>query len=379
MNEARNIVIIGPASPLRGGIAAFNERLASEFISLGYNITIYTFSLQYPGFLFPGKTQYSDDPPPKDLDIRIRINSINPLNWLRVGKEIRNLNPDVVVVRYWLPFMAPCLGTILRRIKRNRHSRIVCIADNIIPHEKRPGDRLLTRYFIRPVDSFIVMSNVVLSQLSSFHAKKPVAVIPHPLYDHFGEIVPRNEARRFLKINPTDRILLFFGFIRRYKGLDILLNAIKILAQNPNNDDLKLVIAGEFYENEKNYSPLLDDPDVAKHLILHTKFIPDNEVKYYLCAADCTVQPYRSATQSGVTPLSYHFEIPMIVTRVGALPDMTPDHRVGLVAEPNAEDIAEKIVEYFARGKDFFLPGLREEKKKYSWKRLVDGIIHVTN
>lgn len=379
MDQGRNIIIIGPAPPLRGGIAAFNLRLARAFMTLGHKVILYTFSYQYPGLLFPGKSQYAVGPLPADVDIRIKINSVYPLNWIAVGDEIRKQKPDIVVVRYWLPFMGPCLGTILRRIRKNNYSKIVCIADNIIPHERRPGDRLLTRYFIKPVDSFIVMSNEVLSQLKEFDSNKPATLIPHPLYDHFGQIVPKEKARQFLNLSSGDRILLFFGFIRKYKGLDILLKAIRILSENPENHNLKLLIAGEFYDDKKNYADLLNDPLIGKHLIIHTKFIADSQVKYYLCSADCTVQPYRSATQSGVTPLSYHFEIPMIVTNVGGLPDMVPDHLAGLVAQPDPGDIADKIEEYFALGKDYFLPGLREEKKKYNWRRLVEGIVATEN
>jgi len=375
MNQAGKIVIIGPEYPLRGGIAAFNERLAREFIKFNYDTTIYTFSYQYPAFLFPGTTQYSTADQPQGLNIKVRINSVNPFNWLKIGNELRRLKPDLVVVRYWLPFMAPCLGTILRRIRKNKISKIVCIADNIQPHEKRPGDSVLTKYFIKSVDTFIVLSKEVKEQLRTFTHNKPVKLIPHPLYDHFGEIISQKEARKFLNVNPDIRLLLFFGFIRRYKGLDILLEAMKLLSKNPANHNLKLLIAGEFYEDEKNYKDLLNNPDISKHLILHTQFIPDTEVKYYLCAADCTIQPYRSATQSGVTPLSYYFEVPMIVTRVGGLPDMVPDHKAGLVAEPNAEDMAKKIEEYFSLGKEYFLPGLKEEKKKYSWDKMVEGIV----
>lgn len=373
MSQNRSIIIIGPAHPLRGGLAAFDERLAREFNKQGCHTVIYTFSYQYPGFLFPGKTQYSSATAPADLDIRVKINSISPLNWLRTGNEIKKLRPDIVMVRYWLPFMAPCLGTILRQIKKNKHTQIVCLVDNIIPHEKRPGDTMLTKYFVKPVDRFITMSDNVLNDLRLF-TTKPALNIPHPLYDHFGDIIPKNEARKYLGIKQTDSVMLFFGFIRRYKGLDILFNAMKIVNKYPQFKNLKLVIAGEFYEEQKNYTQWLDDPDLAPHLILHTEFIANDRVRYFLSAADCTIQPYRSATQSGVTPLSYHFEVPMIVTNVGGLPDMVPDMKVGLVAEPNADDLADKIERYFSLGQNFFLPGLREEKKNYSWEKMAAAI-----
>ena len=374
VNLVKSVVIIGPAHPLRGGLASYDERLAKAFMDTGYKTTIYTFFYQYPSFLFPGTTQYSMEPAPENISIKVKINSVNPFNWLSVGNELKKLSPDIIVVRYWLPFMGPCLGTILRRVKRNHHTKVICIADNIFPHEKRPGDTSFTKYFLKPIDGFITMSEKVLTDLHQFAKGKPSQFVPHPLYDNFGEKISKHTARKKLGINIEDKVILFFGFIRKYKGLDILLNAMKLLNQNSSNQKIKLLIAGEFYEDEKNYTALLNDPLINDNLIIHTEFISDSMVKYYLCAADCLVQPYRNATQSGVTPLAYHFEIPMIVTNVGGLPSLVPDKKVGLVAESNAESIAEKVKEYFDLGEEFFLPHLREEKKKYSWEKMVDEI-----
>ncbi len=373
-----SVIIIGPAHPLRGGLASYDERLAKEFISQDCNTTIYTFSLQYPGFLFPGTTQYSTEPAPKDIPIKVCINSVNPLNWLSVGNELKKLKPDVIVVRYWLPFMGPCLGTILRKVKKNRHTKVVCIADNIIPHEKRIGDTAFTKYFVKPVDAFITMSEKVLGDLPIFAAGKPARFVPHPLYDNFGEKISKEEARKHLAIDDEEKLLLFFGFIRRYKGLDILLDAVKKL-KTLNFKPFKLLIAGEFYEDRKQYDEQIEQLGIKDQLILKTDFIPDSEVKYYLCAADVVVQPYRNATQSGVTPLAYHFEVPMIVTNVGGLPSLVPEGKAGLVAEPNAESIAEKIVEYFGKGSDSFLPHLIEEKKKYSWEKMTKAIFEAAS
>ncbi len=370
-----DVIIIGPAHPLRGGLASYDERLAKEFIGEGFKTTIYTFSFQYPSFLFPGTTQYSTEPAPNNIPIEVKINSVNPFNWIAVGNELRKRKPYLVVVRYWLPFMGPCLGTILRRIKKNKHTKVICIADNIFPHEKRSGDKAFTKYFLKPIDAFITMSEKVLADLKKFAKDKPSQFVPHPLYDNFGEMISKEEARKKLHIKSDDKIILFFGFIRKYKGLDILLEAMKILNSKFKIQNLKLLIAGEFYEDEKNYIELLNDPAIKDNLIIHTQFIADSMVKFYLCAADCVVQPYRQATQSGVTPLAYHFEKPMIVTNVGALPSLVPDKKVGLIAEPNAESIAKKIKEYFELGEEFFLPHLREEKKKYSWKVMVEAIL----
>lgn len=344
----------------------------------GNEVSIYSFSLQYPSFLFPGTTQFTKDPAPPKLVIHTRINSMNPLNWLRVGNELKNMQPDLVIVRYWIPLMGPCLGTILRSIKKNKHTKIVCIADNIIPHESRPGDTIFTKYFVKPVDAFITMSEKVLEDLKLFAPLKPSQIVSHPLYDNFGEKVSKEVARQHLGINPADKVILFFGFIRKYKGLDILFDAMKILKESPATSTIKLLVAGEFYDNPQPYIDQVKQLGISEQLILRTNFIADSEVKYYLCAADVVIQPYRHATQSGVTPLAYHFEIPMIVTNVGGLPSLVPDNEVGLIAKPTAESIAEKIGEYFVTGENHFLPFLLAEKKKYSWKNLTNAIFKVS-
>ncbi|WP_407521221.1 glycosyltransferase family 4 protein [Lacibacter sp. MH-610] len=366
------IIIIGPAHPLRGGLASYNERLARQFQNEGHDVTIYTFSLQYPGFLFPGTTQYSSEPKPSDLKIEIKINSINPFNWLAVGNELKEIKPDIIVVRYWLPFMGPALGTILRRVKKNQNTKIICIADNIIPHEKRIGDVPFTRYFVKAVDGFVTMSDKVLNDLQQFATDAPAQFVPHPLYDNFGEKISRTEARAHLNLPPDSFLFLFFGFIRKYKGLDLLLEAVAHLKKQ--NQNFKVLIAGEFYEDRKVYDELIGQLSIHEQLILKTDFIRDSEVKYYLCAADAVVQPYRNATQSGVTPLAYHFEVPMIVTNVGGLPALVPHNKVGLVCEPNAEAIAQTMLQMQQLGTTGFLPGLQEEKKKYAWSNITRAI-----
>lgn len=374
MTDSKKIIIIGPAHPLRGGLASYNERLARAFTSAGHKVIIYTFSLQYPKFIFPGTTQYSTEPKPMDIDIRVEINSVNPLNWLLVGNRLKKEMADIIVVRFWLPLMGPALGSILRIAKKNKHTRTVCIADNIIPHEKRAGDTAFTKWFVKPVDAFITMSQKVLDDVKSFGITKPARFVPHPLYDNFGDKVSKLEARTKLGINPAQRIILFFGFIRKYKGLDILLDAMAILKKQ-SHTDIKLLIAGEFYEDKEQYAEQIRLAGIEDQLIERTDFIKDSEVRYYISAADCVVQPYRHATQSGVTPLAYHFEKPMIVTNVGGLPSLVPDGKVGLVAEPNASSLAAKIVSFYEMGEAHFLPYLLVEKKKYSWKNMVEAIL----
>jgi glycosyltransferase involved in cell wall biosynthesis len=217
------------------------------------------------------------------------------------------------------------------------------------------------------------MSEKVLADLRLFTKDKPVRMVLHPLYDNFGEKISKEAAREKLKIGKEEKLLLFFGFIRKYKGLDILLDAMKLIQ----NSNIKLLIAGEFYEDQKPFDEQIAQLGIKDNLILHTHFIADSEVKYYLCAADVIIQPYRNATQSGVTPLAYHFEKPMIVTNVGGLPSLVPDNKVGLVAEPDAASIAQKIIEYFDKGENYFLPHIIEQKKKLSWTNLTEAIFEV--
>jgi len=369
----KSIVIIGPGHPLRGGLATFNQRLCKAFIDEGHTCSIYSFSLQYPSFLFPGKTQYSTDPAPTDIEIFPVINSVHPLNWLQVGNELKRIRPDIIVVRFWIPLMGPALGTILRRVKKNKHTRVIAIADNVIPHEKRPFDKPFTKYFLNSCDAFITMSDKVMGDLRQFEKNKPAQEVLHPLYDNFGQPISKEEARKKLGININEKIVLFFGFIRNYKGLDILFEAMGLLKQQP----FKLLVAGEFYEDEKAYQEQIARLGIKDSLILKTDFIPDSEVKYYLCAADVVIQPYRNATQSGVTPLAYFFEKPMIVTNVGSLPVRVPNEKAGLVCEPEPASLAAAITRYFELGEQYFIPHLRTEKEKYSWHNLVKTILEI--
>ncbi|HEU4471378.1 MAG TPA: glycosyltransferase [Flavisolibacter sp.] len=368
----QKIVIIGPAHPLRGGLATFNQRLAEQFLTEGDDCSIVSFSLQYPSFLFPGTTQYSSEPPPEGLTIHTWINSVNPFNWLATGRKLRRMKPDIVVVRYWLPFMGPALGTILRQVRGKGRCRVVCIADNVIPHEKRPGDTPFTRYFLSSCDAFVTMSEKVLADLRSFEKSKPAKLVQHPLYDNFGEPIGKEKARQRLGLPADDKIVLFFGFIRQYKGLDLLLKAMA--ADGIRQAGIKLLVAGEFYENAQPYHDLIEQLNLKETVILRTNFIPDSEVRDYLCAADCVVQPYKNATQSGVTPLAYHFEKPMVVTNVGGLPSLVPHEKVGLVAEPEPEAIAAAILRFYQLGENYFIPHLRTEKQKYSWANLTGAI-----
>lgn len=378
MQKPKTIVIIGSAHPLRGGLASFNERLARAFREEGAEVTIFTFSLQYPNFLFPGKSQYSTEPAPADLDIRVTINSVNPFNWLKYGLKIKKMRPDLVIIKFWIPFMGPCLGSLARLIRSNKHSRVVTIIDNIIPHEKRPGDFVLAKYFSRSVDAFVAMSRSVLEEINLFDTKKPRVFCPHPLYDNFGNAIPKREALSALSLQPEFNYILFFGFIRDYKGLDILLDAMAdpLIRQS----DIKLIVAGEFYTNDKPYLDQISELNIADKVILHTEFIPDSEVYKYFCAADLVVQPYKSATQSGVTQIAYHFEKPMVITNVGGLGEFVPDGKAGFVVDTNAHAVAEAIHHFYEDNLEKYMTDqVRELKKQFAWSRMTEAIQELTN
>lgn len=368
------VIILGPAWPYRGGIAAFNERLARQYQAEGHEVEVVTFTLQYPSFLFPGTTQYSTDPAPKGLKITRKLNSINPFSWLSTGRYIRRQRPDLVLSAFWLPFMAPAMGTALRRAKR-KGMRRVSILHNLIPHEHRPGDKLFSRYFVGSNDAFITLSRSVLDDLNVFDPKglKPRTFSPHPLYDHYGATLGRKEALDLIGLRESQRYVLFFGFIREYKGLDLLLDAMA--DERMEKLGVKLIVAGEFYGDPKPYQEQISRHDIGDRVVLHTEFIPDHEVNRYFCAADLVVQPYKNATQSGVSQIAYHFEKPMVVTHVGGLPEIVPDGKAGFVVKPDSQEIADAIVRYFEEDwQQRLTEGVREEKKKYAWDKMTAAI-----
>lgn len=367
------IAILGTAWPYRGGLAVYNERLAREFAAEGDEVTIYTFTLQYPSFLFPGKTQYSTEPAPSDLRIIRILNSINPLNWLKTGRAIKKLCPDILVIKFWLPFMAPCLGKVARMVRRNGKTKVVSILDNIIPHEHRPGDRLFGRYFTRSVDGFVAMSDSVLEDLGQFDIYKPRVFCRHPLYDNFGPKASRDEALKFLNLDPEQRYMLFFGLIRDYKGLDLLLRAYADSRFRKMN--VKLIVAGEFYSGSEKYFELEKKLGLEGMVVWKSDFVPDSEVRYCFGAADIIVQPYKSATQSGVTQIAYHFEKPMLVTDVGGLAEIVPDGKVGYVVQPDSARIADALVDFFENNRqDQFTEGILSEKKQYAWSNMTRSV-----
>lgn len=372
------ITILGPAHPLRGGIAALNERLAKQLVAEGHEVNIVSFALQYPKLLFPGKTQYSDDNVTFNFPVTQEINSVNPLNWLQTGNKIAKYRPDILIVRFWLPFMAMSLGTICKLVKRNRHTKIIAVVDNIIPHEKRPGDKFLSNYFVKNVDGFIAMSKSVLRDLAIFDAVKPKKFSPHPVYDHYGKIEPKETARQKLNLDPQFKYVLFFGFIRDYKGLDLLLEAFADDFFKKNN--IMLIVAGEFYTDEANYLKLIEELNIQQSVLLKTDYIPNSEVENYFNAADIVAQPYKSATQSGVTQIGYHFNKPMLVTNVGGLSEIIADGKAGYVVQPDAEKIRNALTDFFSNNRaNAFIENVKKEKERFSWDKMTQTIYLLYN
>lgn len=365
------IAILGSAYPFRGGLAAYNERLATELQQAGHTVQLHTFTVQYPAWLFPGKTQYREGAPPAGLDIRRSIHSFGPLSWWKTARTLRRWRPDLAIAKFWLPVMGISLGSVLRLLPRQ--TKRLAILDNVVPHEARPGDRIFTQYFIGSVDGAIAMSAAVAADWQRL-TQKPVRLLFHPLYDHYGSPPPRVEACEALGLDPAYRYVLFFGLIRAYKGLDLLLNAWRT-PQLRHFTDVKLLIAGELYEPYEKYQPLLEAPENKDRVIFHEGFIPDEKVRYYFSAADAVVQPYRSATQSGVTQIAYHFEKPMVVTNVGGLPEMVADGEVGFVCEPEVESLAIAIERILAAPIDRFLRGLHAARDQYSWKTFAKELL----
>lgn len=368
------ITILGPAHPYRGGLASIMEMMARTFARRGDEVDIKTFTRQYPSLLFPGKSQTVDTPPPADLRICRCVDTVNPFNWLRVGRRIRRERPDFVLLKYWTPFMAPCFGTVARIARSNGHTKVLCQIDNVEPHEHHLTDRPFNRYFLRSVDGFVYMSEQVHGELAAY-TQAPALFSPHPLFENFGSRVERSEACIRLGLSPEVRYVLFFGLIRDYKGLDLLLDAWASLRRAGQTEGRKLIVAGEFYTPKERYLRQIADNSLQDEVLLHDRFIPDELVRYYFSAADFVVQPYKSATQSGVTQIAYQFCTPMVVTEVGGLAEIVPDGRVGYVVPPTAEGVAEAVCKLFAGDTlERFRRNCLEERRRFSWEEMCNCI-----
>lgn len=346
------------------------ETMAREYQARGYEVRILTFTLQYPSLLFPGKSQTVTTPAPEDLTIERRVSTINPFTWWSVGRELCRMQPDIVLMKYWTPFMAPCFGSIARLARRNKHTKVICQIDNVEPHEHHITDKMFNRYYLRSVDGFVYMSEQVHGELKAY-TSAPARFSPHPMFEHFGDRVERTEACRKLGIDPAQRYAMFFGLIRDYKGLDTLLEAWSKFRR----EGYKLLVVGEFYASRDKYIELIERLGLNDDVVLHDFFVPDEDVRYYFSAADCVVLPYKTATQSGVTQICYNFSTPVIVTRVGGLAEIVPDGRVGFVAEPSVEGVREAIERIFEGDTiEQFSRNMLEERKRFSWATMCDTI-----
>ena len=367
------IVILGPAYPYRGGLASIMHTMAREYQQRGHEVKIYTFSVQYPSILFPGKTQYVDGPAPADLHIERVMNTVNPLNWISLGLRLKRERPDMVLMKYWTPFMAPCFGTIARIARTNGVTKVVCQIDNVEPHESHIIDKPCNYYYLRGVDGFVYMSEQVHRELKSY-TSAPAIFSPHPMFENFGTAIDRTEACRRIGVDAEQDSTLFFGLIRDYKGLDMLLRAWAKWMP----DGRKLLVAGEFYTSRESYVALIDELGLKDRVVLHDRFIADEDVCCYFSVADSLVLPYRAATQSGVTQIAYNFSLPMLVTNVGGLPEIVPDGVVGLVCEPTVDGILQGLQRIYA---DDVLSQLKAnfatERKRFSWSAMCDKLLEV--
>ncbi len=365
---------------MRGGIAHFNTILFN-YLARENNIKIYSFKRQYPNFLFPGKTQFETGIPavkiPDDKNV-VSIDSVNPFNWIKYGLKIRKEKPDLLIFKYWIPFFAPCYFTLCLIAKLFRKTKVLFICDNVIPHEKRFGDKLLTKLAFSVVDYFVVLSKTVEQDLKKFNKKKPYVLTPHPIYNHFGEKVSKEVAKEFIlkKYNydfRNKKLLLFFGYIRRYKGLFYLLEAMNNLKEH---SEISLLVAGEFYEDETPYKEKVFNQALENNIKFISEFIPDDVVKYLFSACDCLVLPYTDATQSGIVQIAYYYDKPVIVTNVGGLSEIVINEKTGIIVDPNdSKAISEAILKFYNENLEAtFIENIKKEKTKYSWEYFVNNL-----
>ena len=370
-----NILILGTAYPLRGGIAHYNALLYTH-LKKNHNVGIVSFKRQYPKIFFPGKTQEETGEPGLPVSSEQLIDSVNPFNWLLVGLRLRKRHVDLVVFKYWLPFFGPCLGTICALIKAGRKTKVIAICDNVIPHEHRPGDSLFTKFAFNFVDAFIVQSDSVERDLLSTVSAPRYRKVPHPVYEIFGKTIPKDEARKRLKIS-DEKVILFFGYIRSYKGLHVMIDAMKELKKSVR---VKLLVVGEFYEDEERYRWHISDAQVRDVIDVVSDYVPNEKVGEYFSAADAVILPYLSATQSGIAQIAYNFDRPVIATDVGGLAEVVVNGVSGLIVPANdPKSLADAIKKFYSEKLEAkFSAGAAQEKKKYTWERMVEAVEQLT-
>ena len=373
------IVILGTAWPYRGGLAAFNERLAKQFVDEGHEVEVVTFTLQYPSFLFPGKTQYSSEVAPDRLKIVREMNSCNPLSWINVGRRLKDAAPDLLISCYWMAFFAPCYGVIQRIVKRNGKTKCIGLVHNMIPHEPNILDKLLAPYYVKQTDGFVALSESVVHEIASLDKEqKPKTFSPHPVYDHYGEKMDRKDACVALGLDEEKRYVLFFGLVRAYKGLDLLLDAFAKVKYELK--DLQLIVAGEFYEDEDKYFAQIEANGLKDRVVVKNEFVADGDLRKYFGVADLIVQPYRTATQSGVTQVAFHFEKPCLVTNVGGLGEIIHDGKMGYAVDPQVDAIANSMLDYYQNDRqEAFTKYLIKEKELYGWDIMAQAFYRIVS
>lgn len=371
------ITILSTAYPLRGGISHFVGLLYKE-LARNNEVSVITFKRQYPSILFPGKSQLESGDTVEKIPSEILVDSINPFNWIMVGNKIKNDSPDLLIFKYWIPFFAPCFGTISRIAKKNSKTKVLTICDNVIPHEKKPGDTATTKYFFKYVDYFVLLSKKVQVDLLKLKPDAKNKIFSHPIYSNFGKSADKKEARKFLSLPEDEKLILFFGFIRDYKGLDVLLEAMSMLKSKP---DIKLIIAGEYYSNKEKYNKIINALELQNQLYLFTDFIPTSEVKYYFSACDAVILPYRDATQSGIVQIAMNFHKPVIATNVGGLAEVISDNSTGfIVKKESPQDLASAIENFYRQNKEEqFISNIIKETDKYSWSKFTEGLFDLIN
>lgn len=369
------ITILSAAYPFRGGLAHFTYLLYKELLK-DHEVNVVTFKRQYPGFLFPGKSQVEPElEEAQKIPTEQLVDSVNPINWILTGIKIKNSKPDLLLINFWLPFFGPAFGTIAKIVRGNKQARVITITHNVKPHETRIGDRIFTRYLFSAVDNFILLSRRLEQDLRMIKIDARFKTLFHPVYSIFGDPLPKETAREHLKIN-GEKIILFFGFIREYKGLDNLLKAFAILKEKVN---IKLIVAGEYYHNEEQYQKLIDELDLRNDIFLFNKFIPTTDVKYFFSAADVVILPYNNATQSGIVQIANNFNKPVIATDVGAMSEAVLENKTGfLVVKQNPEKLAETILKFYNENKEAeFVENIKIESERFSWANFVTGMMSV--
>jgi len=360
-----NIVIVGTFPPFRGGIANFYHIMAAK-LSVDHQVTALNFTTQYPNILFPSKSQFSESGNDSSYSTDRILSSVNPFSWIKTANRIIELQPDLIIFKYWMPFFAPAFGSVLKKVKKKMDVKALVVCDNILPHEARVLDESLTKYFFNNVDYFMVMSKAVENELLSFYPNADYIYTPHPLFNLFGEKLPKSEAKSILGIK-EENMILFFGLIREYKGLDLLIKAAGTLKEKISH--FKILAVGDCYEDQDKYKKLIKENGVEDIFDLKMEYIPNDEVHQYFSAADAIVLPYKSATQSGVVPVAYHFNKPVIITDVGGLKEIVIDGQTGLVVNPNTNDIAAGILKFYRiQNNTDFETHIQKFKQQFSWR-----------